>query len=206
MVTSSAASRLLARLVPILSLSTAGCTLLGACGGETVDGVGETGGSTAGAGGSTAGAGGSVAGAGGSTAGAGGSTAGAGGSMAGAGGSTAGAGGSMAGTGGSTAGAGGSMAGAGGSAAGAGGSSECVPSGGCEDVCYDRAVDEVCLESFGNTDALTARLGCTGQVWGASQPSDAACCYLVGQCGVGRPITLGGLALTAVLVPTADWR
>jgi hypothetical protein len=199
MVTSSAASRLLARLVPILSLSTAGCTLLGACGGETVDGVGETGGSTAGAGGS-------VAGAGGSTAGAGGSTAGAGGSMAGAGGSTAGAGGSMAGTGGSTAGAGGSMAGAGGSAAGAGGSSECVPSGGCEDVCYDRAVDEVCLESFGNTDALTARLGCTGQVWGASQPSDAACCYLVGQCGVGRPITLGGLALTAVLVPTADWR
>jgi hypothetical protein len=206
MLTGTAAARLLARLAPLLSAAA-----IGACGGETVEGAGGSAagtGGTAGAGGSAAGTGG-TAGAGGSAAGTGGTRAGAGGSVAGTGG-TAGAGGSAAGTGG-PAGAGGSAAGAGGTA-GAGGANECVPTGGCEDVCYDRAAaGEACLDGNGDKEALTERLGCTGQVWTSSEPSPVACCYLMGFCGVGRPITRGplgvpgGAPITAALTVSRAW-
>jgi hypothetical protein len=192
------ATRLLARLAPLVSAA-----VLGACGGQTNDGVGEITNGGGGASGSTAGTGGSNAGTGGSNAGTGGSTAGTGGSTAGTGGSSAGTGGSTAGTGGSTAGTGGSTAGA----AGAGGA--CVVPNGCGDVCYARAVGETCLPYTGNVDpALFDRLGCTGDVWTSSEPTADTCCYLMGQCGVGRPITIAGVAVTATLLvgEGAAWR
>jgi hypothetical protein len=107
------------RLFGCVSLAFA---LASACGGQSIEHVGDDSGGSGGSGGSTGGTGGSVAGHGGSVGGSGGSVGGTGGSVGGTGGSVGGTGGSVGGTGGSIGGTGGSRGGTGGSIGGTGGS------------------------------------------------------------------------------------
>lgn len=78
--------------------------------------------------------------------------------------------------------------------------------GGCGNVCYDRVDGEVCLSQSGGSQPILDRLACTGaQIWSSEVVTDATCCYLMGQCGVGRPITVGGSSRVAMLLRGSVW-
>ena len=199
--------RLLARIAPLLAAAAT------ACGGDTTVPVGNTGrgdGGSAGSGSTTGGAsgraphGGQAGASAGGTTGVGGSagTGTAGTTSAGTGGTTAGTGGTTTGTGGTTTGTGGTSTGD----SGAGGASNrCKVLSGCGDVCYERVDGEVCLALSGHQEEVFARLGCTGQTWGSQSTTPTSCCYLIGECGVGRPITVDGIGIVAGLVRGEGW-
>ena len=196
--------RLLARIAPLVAVAVT------ACGGETVAPVGNTGsgdGGSAGSGSTTGGASGRAPQGGQAGASAGGTTGlGLGGSA-----GTGTAGTTSAGTGGATiTGTGGTTTiGSGGTStgdSGAGGASDrCKVLSGCGDVCYERVDAETCLKLADQQAEVFARLGCTGQTWGSGSTTPTSCCYLMGQCGVGRPITIDGIGVVAGLVRGEGW-